>query len=67
MSGTSEWSDGFLEGWGIAISAAISIARKEGVSPEMNVSDGGPDWYKHAQRIADKIQKLNAPVKETSE
>lgn len=34
---------------------AAEIAREEGVSPELNISGGGPDWYKHGQRISRAI------------
>lgn len=34
---------------------AAEIAQTEGVSPELNVFGGGPDWYKHGKRIARAI------------
>lgn len=36
------------------------LAEREGVYPELNVAGGGPEWYRHAQRIAAAIRKGGA-------
>lgn len=34
------------------------IAETEGISPPLNVHNGGPEWFKHACRIATAIRNL---------
>lgn len=41
-----------------ALEEAAVKAEREGVYPELNVWDGGPDWYKHGKRIAAAIRAL---------
>ena len=36
---------------------AARVAENEGVYPELNVYNGGPDWFKHGKRIAAAIRK----------
>lgn len=36
--------------------SAATVAETEGVYPELNIWDGGPDWFKHGKRIAAAIR-----------
>lgn len=37
--------------------ACAKAAEKLGVYPELNVYNGGPDWYKHGKAIATAIRE----------
>lgn len=37
---------------------AARVAEREGVYPELNVYDGGPEWYRHGRSIAAAIRAL---------
>jgi hypothetical protein len=41
-----------------ALREAASVAETEGVYPELNVWNGGPEWFKHGKRIASAIRAL---------
>ena len=41
-----------------ALEEAATLAETEGVSPELNISNGGPVWFKHGKRIASGIRAL---------
>ena len=47
------------EGYAAGVRAAAEVADTVGVYPELNVWGGGPDWYKHARRIARAIRALD--------
>lgn len=47
------------EGYAAGVRAAAEVAETVGVYPELNVWNGGPDWYKHARRIAKSIRALD--------
>lgn len=40
------------------LESAAVIAAKEGVYPELNVWNDGPDWYQHGKRIAAAIRAM---------
>lgn len=42
---------------------AVEVAKTKGVYPELNVWNGGPEWYRHGQEIASAIAALE-PVNE---
>lgn len=48
----------YTRGRGDGLREAAKVARSEGVYHELNVYGGGPDWYKHGQRIAAAILAL---------
>lgn len=37
---------------------AARVAEREGVYPELNIYNGGPEWYRHGKRIAAAIRAL---------
>lgn len=37
---------------------AAVVAETYGVYPELNVSSGGPEWYRHGKSIAQAIRSL---------
>ncbi len=41
-----------------ALEEAARIASTRGVYPELNVHNGGPEWYRHGQEIAAIIRDL---------
>lgn len=45
-----------------AYERAAEVAECEGVYPELNVWNGGPDWYKHGRRIAAAIRAMKGPA-----
>lgn len=57
------WNEGFLAG----LRMAAGIAEREGVSPGLNVVDGGPEWYKHGQRIAAACRRAAGEKVENAE
>lgn len=40
------------------VEACAKVAEQEGVYPELNVSGGGAEWYRHGKRIASAIRSL---------
>jgi hypothetical protein len=42
----------------LALEEAAKIAETQGVYPELNVYDGGPEWYRHGREIASSIRAL---------
>ena len=41
-----------------ALEEAARIASTRGVYPELNVHNGGPEWYRHGQEISAIIRSL---------
>ena len=37
---------------------AARVAEREGVYPELNIYNGGPEWYRHGRSIAAAIRAL---------
>lgn len=46
-----------------ALEEAAAKAEREGVYPELNVWNGGPQWYRHGKRIAAAIRALKGAAK----
>lgn len=46
-----------------ALDEAARVAEVTGVYPELNVSGGGPEWYRHGKNIAAAIRKLKETAK----
>ena len=42
----------------IVLEEAAKVAGTHGVYPELNIYNGGPDWYRHGQEIAAAIRAL---------
>jgi hypothetical protein len=42
----------------IALEEAARVAEREGVYPELNVYNGGPEWYRHGRDIAAAIRAM---------
>ena len=42
-----------------AFERAAQIARTEGVYPDLNINNGGPEWYRHGIRIAAAIRQAS--------
>lgn len=50
--------DAEARGYARGIEDAAKVAEREGVFPELNVWNGGPEWYKHGIRIAAAIRSI---------
>jgi hypothetical protein len=46
-----------------ALEEAAAKAEREGVYSELNVWNGGPEWYRHGKRIASAIRALKGDAK----
>jgi hypothetical protein len=41
-----------------ALAEAAKVAETKGVYPELNIEDGGPEWYRHGLAIAADLRAL---------
>jgi hypothetical protein len=41
-----------------ALEEAAKVAETKGVYPELNIEDGGPEWYRHGLAIAADLRAL---------
>lgn len=51
----TEWANELIA---VVLEAAAKVAEREGVYPELNIANGGPDWYRHGRNIAAAIRAL---------